>query len=101
MFSPDCDVVGVFTDGREVADAATRLQPVVIVVDLYLPNISGLDVCRQITQDNPEAKVIVISAMTDEHLRDEALAAGASGFFDKFSANELVVAIKRLWAEST
>ena len=101
MFSPDCDVVGVIADGLEVAAAARRLQPVVIVVDLNLPNLNGLDVCRQITQDNPHVKVIVISAMTDEHIRDEALAAGASDFFDKFAASELVVAIRRLWAEST
>ena len=48
--STECDVVGAIGDGREVADAAARLQPDVIVVDLNLPNVSGLDVCRQITQ---------------------------------------------------
>ena len=46
-------------------------------------------------------KVIVISAMTDDAIRDEALAAGASGFFDKSAANELIVAIRRIWTEST
>ena len=101
VLSPECDVVGVIADGREVADAAARLQPVVIVVDLNLPNVSGLDVCRQITQNNPRVKVIVISAMTDDAIRDEALAAGASGFFDKSAADELVVAIRRIWTEST
>ena len=101
MLSPACDVVGVIADGREVADAAARLQPVVIVVDLNLPNVSGLDVCRQITQNNPRVKVVVISAMTDDAIRDEALAAGASGFFDKSAANELIVAIRRIWTEST
>lgn len=102
VLSLECDVVGVIADGREVADAATRLQPVVVVVDLNLPNVSGLDVCRQITQqDNPHVKVIVISALTDDRIRDEVLEAGASGFFDKFAPNELIVAIKRLWAESS
>jgi DNA-binding NarL/FixJ family response regulator len=101
LLSAECDVVGVIADGREVADAATRLQPVVIVVDLNLPNISGLEVCRQITQNNPKMKIIVITAMTDDAIRDEALAAGASGFFHKFAANELIVAIRRIWTEST
>ena len=101
VLSPECDVVGVIADGREVADAAARLQPVVIVVDLNLPNVSGLDVCRQITQNNPRVKIIVITAMTDDAIRDEALAAGASGFFHKSAANELVVAIRRIWTEST
>ena len=101
VLAPGCDVVGVIADGREVADAAVRLQPVVIVVDLNLPNVSGLEVCRQITQNNPRVRIIVISAMADDAIRDEALAAGASGFFHKSAANELIVAIKRIWTEST
>jgi DNA-binding NarL/FixJ family response regulator len=100
--APECDVVGVIADGREVANAAARLQPVVIVVDLNLPNINGLDVCRQITENNPRVKVIVITAMTDDAIRDEALAAGASGFFQKSAAaDDLIVAIRRIWTEST
>jgi CheY-like chemotaxis protein len=75
LLSPECDVVGVIADGREVAEAARRLQPVVIVLDLNLPNASGLDVCRQIAQNHPQVKIIVISAMIDDHIRDEALAA--------------------------
>jgi len=94
-------VVGVMADGRDVADAAARLQPVVIVVDLNLPDVSGLDVCRQIRDSNPRVKVVVISARIDEAIRDEALAAGASGFFEKSAANELIEAIKRIWTEST
>ena len=98
--APECDVVGVVADGREVADAAARLQPVVIVVDLNLPNMSGLDVCRQITQNNPLVKVIVITAMADDAFRDEALAAGASGFVQKSAAGDLITAIRRIWMES-
>jgi two-component system response regulator NreC len=99
VLSFECDVVGVIADGREVADAAVRLQPVVIVVDVNLPNVSGLDVCRQVTQNNPLVKVIVITAMADDAIRDEALAAGASGFVHKSAANDLIVAIQRIWAE--
>ena len=99
VLSSECDVVGVIADGGEVADAATRLQPVVIVMDLNLPNISGLEVCRRLRQNNPHVKVIVISAMTDDYIRDEALAAGASGFVQKSEAYELVVAIRRIWTE--
>ena len=102
VLSSECDVVDVIANGRDVAPAAARLQPVVIVVDLNLPDISGLEVCRQITQSSPRAKVIVISAMTDEFTRDEALAAGASGFVQKSAAaGELIVAIRRIWTEST
>ena len=100
LLSTECDVVGVMADGREVAAAAARLQPVLIVVDLNLPDVSGLDVCRQIRDSNPRVKVVVISARIDEAIRDEALAAGASGFFDKSAANELIEAIRRIWTES-
>jgi DNA-binding NarL/FixJ family response regulator len=101
LLSPACDVVGGIANDREVADAAARLQPVVIVVDLNLSDFSGLEVCRQITQNNPRVKVIVITAGTDDAIRDEALAAGASRFFRKSAADELIVAITRIWTEST
>ena len=98
--SPACDVVGVIADGRDVADAAARLQPVVIVMDLNLRDVSGLDVCRDVTRNNPRVKVIVITAMTDDAIRDEAIAAGASGYFNKSAADQLVAAITQIWTES-
>jgi DNA-binding NarL/FixJ family response regulator len=103
MLSFECDVVAVVADGREVADAAARLQPVVAVVDLNLPNVSGLDVCRRITQANPRSKVIMITGLVDDALKEEALKAGASYFFQKAAAasDDLVVAIKQAWSEST
>jgi DNA-binding NarL/FixJ family response regulator len=101
VLSTACDVVGVVADGREVADAASRLQPVVIVMDLNLPNVSGLDVCRRITRTNPHTKIIVITAMVDDAIRDEALAAGASGFFQKSAINDLIMAVRALWTDSS
>jgi two-component system invasion response regulator UvrY len=98
----ECDVVGVVADGSEVADAASRLQPVVTVVDLNLPNVSGLEACRRILQTNPRAKVILITGMIDETIRAEALVAGASAFVPKLAVgNELIVAIRRAWAENS
>jgi two-component system, NarL family, response regulator DevR len=100
VLSFDCDVVGVIADGSEVAEAAARLEPVVSVVDVNLPNLNGLDVCRQIRQTNPQAKVILITAMIDDdRIRADVLAAGASGFFSKLAANELIDAIRRVWAD--
>lgn len=102
LLSFECDVVGVVGDGCEVADAAARLQPVVVVLDVNLPNVNGLDVCRQIIRDNPRARVIVISAMIDAALAKAARLAGASLFFDKTSmGDELVLAIKEVWRETT
>jgi DNA-binding NarL/FixJ family response regulator len=102
VLSLECDVVGVIADATKIVDAASRLQPVVTVVDLNLPNHSGLDVCREITQKNPRAKVIVITAMMDDLTREQAIAAGASTCFDKCApAGELVDAIKHVWKRPT
>ena len=102
MLSLECDVVGVVADGSEGADTAAGLQPVVTVVDLNLPNVSGLEACRRILQTNPRAKVILITGMIDETIRAEALAAGASDVVPKLTAgNELIVAVRRAWADAS
>jgi DNA-binding NarL/FixJ family response regulator len=100
VLSPQCDVVGLVGDGGEVAGAAARLQPVVSVVDVHLPNVSGLEACRRIMQRNPRAKVILITALIDDSIRTNALAAGASGCVSKLMAGtELIDAIRRAWVE--
>ena len=80
VLSLDCEVVGTVADGSAVLEAAQRLQPDVIVVDLNLPNVHGLEVCRQIMQVNPETKVIMFSAMNDPAVTQRAFEVGASAF---------------------
>jgi DNA-binding NarL/FixJ family response regulator len=79
----DCDVVGTVADGSAVLEAVQRLQPDVIVVDVNLPNVDGLEACRQITQLNPAAKVIVFSAMNDPDVTKRSFQVGASAFVFK------------------
>ena len=95
MLSLDCEVVGNVADGRAVLEAARRLQPDVIVVDLNLPHVHGLEACRQITQMKPEAKVIVFSAMNDPDVRQRSVEVGASAFVCK-GTGDLLSAIKRV-----
>ena len=93
----DCEVVGTVSDGSAVLAAAQRLQPDVIVVDLNLPNVSGLEACRQVTQANPAAKIIVFSAMNDPDVKQRSFEAGASAFvFKGAGGGELLSIIKRL-----
>ena len=102
LLSFECDVVGAVEDGSEVAAAAARLQPVVVVLDVNLPNVNGLDACREIRRNNPRARVIVISAMIDDAITKEAQSAGASSFVDKSAmGEELLLAIKQAWAEAS
>lgn len=100
VLSLECDVVGVVSDGSAVAATAAQLQPVVAVIDVNLPTISGLDACRSILQTNPRAKVILMTAIVDDALRSEALVAGAFSFVSKLMApTELLDAIRNAWAE--
>ena len=95
MLSLDCDVVGNVVDGSAVLEAVQRLQPDVVVVDLNLPHVHGLEVCRQITQVNPTAKVIVFSAMNDPDVTQRSLEVGASAFVCK-GTGDLLSTVKRL-----
>jgi len=93
----DCDVVATVADGKAALEAVQRLQPDVIVVDLNLPGMSGLEVCRRITSLNPEAKVIVFTAMNDPDVRQRSLEVGASAFVSKTGAGgDLLSTVRRL-----
>ena len=97
----DCDVVGSITDGSAVLEAVQRLQPDVIVIDLNLPNVNGLDACRQITQSNLKTKVIMFTAMDDPEIRRRSADVGASAFVSKTGGDDnLLSAIKRLCADT-
>lgn len=98
LLSFECDVVGTIGNGSEVVQAAARLEPVVVVVDVNLPNVNGLDVCREITRNSSRAPVIVISGMFDDEVAQAARKAGASKFFEKAAmGDELIRAIKEAW----
>jgi DNA-binding NarL/FixJ family response regulator len=94
LLSLDCEVVGIIIDGSAALEAVQRLEPDVVVLDMNLPNINGLEACRQIARAHPGTKVIVFTAMTDPGMRERALAAGASAFVSKLATEELLAAIE-------
>ena len=97
VLSLDCEVVGTVADGSALLEAAGRLQPDVIVLDLSLPNVHGLEACRQITQVHPEIRVIMFTALNDPDVRQRAFEVGASAFVSKLAGNgDLLSTIKRL-----
>jgi DNA-binding NarL/FixJ family response regulator len=97
LLAIDYDIVGILGEGSGVLEAAQRLRPQVIVLDVNLPDIDGLIVCRQITQSIPEMKVVVFTAMNDPDLRRRALEAGAANFVHKLgSGDDLLSAIRCL-----
>ena len=95
LVSKDCDVVGTVTDGRALIAAAARLQPDVIVLDIAMPLLNGLDAARQIKRMFPRIKLIFLTMNEDAELAAETLRAGASAHLLKHSAaNELLSAIR-------
>ena len=99
LLSPSCDVVGRVTDVGALFDEANRLQPDVIVVDLFMPARDGLETCRQLKVVIPQARIVVVSGTDDASTRNKALRAGASAFVSKMqAADHLVPAIQEATA---
>ena len=93
----DFDVVGAVGDGHELIDAARRLRPDVIVTDLSMPGMSGLDVLTRLKSERIDSRVIVLTMHHDAALATRAMRLGASGFLLKLSAGEeLLTAIAQV-----
>jgi len=91
---PDCDVLGAVADGRALIEAAPKLRPDVVVVDIAMPLLNGLDAARQLKRSMPSVKVIFLTVSEDPDLAAEAFRAGGSAFLLKNSAaSELLQAI--------
>lgn len=87
-------VVGEAGNGREAIELAAKLKPQVIVMDLGMPEVSGVDATRQILADQPAARILALSAFNDRGHVLSALRAGAAGYIVKdCAAAELVDAI--------
>jgi DNA-binding NarL/FixJ family response regulator len=92
---PDFSVVGETGDGVEAAQLVERLQPDVLVLDLMMPGLNGLEVTRQVSQRSPRTRVVILSMHADEAHVLEGLRAGAVAYVLKESTSaELVRAIR-------
>jgi DNA-binding NarL/FixJ family response regulator len=83
---PAIEIVGEAEDGREAVRLAAELLPSIIIMDIAMPQLNGLDAAAQITKSNPKAAVIVLSMYSDEEFLIRALTAGAKGYLLKDSA---------------
>jgi len=95
LLAPLCRVVGSVADGRALLEAAPRLKPDVIVLDISMPLLNGVEVCRKLKPELPGTRWVFLTVNEDADLALEAFRAGASGFLLKRSAaSELFSAIK-------
>jgi DNA-binding NarL/FixJ family response regulator len=94
LLEPGCDVVAAVPDGRALLAAARELHPDIVVLDIAMPLLNGLDAARQLKGLMPEVKLIFLTVSEDPDLAAEAFRAGASGYLLKNSAtSELFKAI--------
>src|SRR5262245_42878057 len=91
LLKEHCDLVATVGDGRQLLEAAQGLQPEVIVADLAMPVMSGLEALRELKAAGLDAKVICLTMHADPQLASEALRCGASGYVLKHSAGEELI----------
>jgi len=94
---PDWDVCGEASNGREAVEKTMQLQPEVVILDVGMPSLNGLEATRQILKANPQVKVLILTLHDSDQVVQEVLNAGARGFILKSdAARDLVAAVDAL-----
>ncbi len=97
LLAADFEVVAKVTDGHALLAAAAREHPDVVVLDILMPHLNGLDAARQLRQVQPDVCVVFLTMLEDAELAAEAIRLGSCGYLLKRSAgSELVTAIRQV-----
>ncbi len=88
---PDIEVVGQAADGQEAIEQAARLHPDVIIMDLQMPHVSGVEACRIITAHNPDVRIVVLTVFDQDELVFDAIMAGAHAYLLKDATEDLIL----------
>jgi DNA-binding NarL/FixJ family response regulator len=92
---PELQVVDEASDGLEAVEKVAELQPDVVVLDVTMPRMNGIEACRVIKQKNPQLEVLFVTQHDSPQMMREALAAGARGYVVKSNlARDLVEAVE-------
>ncbi len=99
LLEPRCEIVGMAGDGRALLDLAECTRPEIVVLDVSMPHLNGMDACPQLLRNLPGLKLIFLTVNEDPDLAAEAIRLGASGYLLKSSASsELFTAIEHAMA---
>ena len=102
LLADSCDIVAHVSSGSELLKAVAVLSPDIVIADVRLPDLNGLEACRAIRQSMPRTKVIVLSADDDPHIQKRALEVGASAFVGKQKlGDDLEIAIQQAFGGDT
>lgn len=98
----DFSVCGEASDGRQAVQMAATLRPEIVVIDIGMPELNGLDATRQIVQNDPRSKVLVLTMHESDQVVRDVLAAGARGYLLKTDAGrDLISALEALSGRKT
>ncbi len=99
LLKTECNVVGTVTDGQQALEAARDLKPDVLVLDISMPVLSGIETAHQLKKAGVEARIVFLTVHDDPDFAREALEAGALGYVIKPRiASDLVAAIREAYA---
>ena len=99
---PDWEVCGEASDGRDAVEKAQKLRPDVVILDIGMPSLNGLEATRHILKANPGTKVLILTLHDSDQVVREVLNAGARGFLLKSdAARDLVAAVEALRRDKT
>lgn len=91
----DIEVIGEAENGRQAVQLTRRLLPDVLVMDIAMPKLNGLEATRQIVRDSPATKVLILSSYSDDEYVHQLTEAGAAGYLIKqTAANDLILAVR-------
>ena len=88
---PDIEVVGEAEDGRSTLELARKLKPQVVIMDITMPDLNGMDATRKIIEELPDVRVLALSMHADQQFVEGMLKAGATGYLPKDCASEELV----------
>ena len=98
METTECEIVGEVSDGLQAVYQAEKLQPDIILLDLGLPTLDGIQAARRIRQLSPNSKILFVSQNSSLEIARGALQVGAHGYLVKSDTNELTYAISTVLA---
>jgi len=97
LLEPQCEVVATVTDGRALVESAVLLKPDVVLIDIAMPLLNGLEAVRQLKAKMPGVKLVCLTMNEDSEIGAEAMRSGASGYLlKKSAASELFHAIQEV-----
>jgi DNA-binding NarL/FixJ family response regulator len=99
---PEFEICGEASDGRQAVQEAARLKPDIVVIDIGMPQLNGLDATRQIVRNEPKVQVLVLTMHESEQVMRDVLATGARGYLLKTDAGrDLIAALEALAGQKT